>query len=172
MPKSLSSRRKNKQAKDDQPATTAASTQELSSASQENTASLTRITRNQSDRILPEQLGLSVLYAPDLEDPTIDVVAVHGIGANPDRTWTTNKVNWLEHRDMLPRAIPTARIMRFGYDSQWFGEYPIKQRLSTVAEELLSCLREERKVTHVPTKFHIRSLINIEYRTATNAPLF
>ena len=143
MPKSGSSRRNNEQAKDNQPAITVESTHELGSSPQGNDASSTRTTRNQPDRIPPEQLGLSVLYVPDLEDPAIDVVAVHGIGANPDWTWTINKVNWLEHRDMLPHAIPRARIMRFGYDSQWFGEDPIKQRLSTVAEELLSCLREE-----------------------------
>ena len=47
---------------------------------------------------------------------------------------------------MLPQALPRARIMRFGYNSQWFGENAIKQRLSTVAEALLRALRAERKV--------------------------
>jgi hypothetical protein len=47
---------------------------------------------------------------------------------------------------MLPDALPTARILRFGYDSQWFGDNAIKQRLSTVAESLLHSLQSERKV--------------------------
>ncbi|SRR6266516_3739064 len=82
------------------------------------------------------------------------VVAVHGIGANPDYTWTTSGVNWLEAEEMLPKAIPTARIMRFGYESRWFGENPIKQRLSTVAESLLRALKSERKVRIIPkTKY-------------------
>jgi hypothetical protein len=71
---------------------------------------------------------------------------VHGIGANPDYTWTTSAVNWLEKSDMLPLSHPKARIMRFGYDSQWFGEHAVKQRLSTVAESLLLALKAERKV--------------------------
>ena len=47
---------------------------------------------------------------------------------------------------MLPDVLPKARILRFGYNSQWFGDSAIKQRLSTVAESLLHALRSERKV--------------------------
>ena len=47
---------------------------------------------------------------------------------------------------MLPQSILKARIMRFGYESCWFGEHAIKQQLSTVAEGLLHALRSERKV--------------------------
>ena len=55
----------------------------------------------------------------------ISVVAIHGIGANADTTWSKNGVNWLEHEEMLPcfNAIPDARIMRFAYESQWLGEF-------------------------------------------------
>ena len=74
------------------------------------------------------------------------IVAVHGIGANPDYTWTTSGVNWLEDRRMLPQELPSARILRFGYDSQWFGDSAIRQRLSAVAESLLYTLQSERKV--------------------------
>jgi hypothetical protein len=54
---------------------------------------------------------------------------------------------------MLLEAIPRARILRFGYDSQWFGNSAIKQRLSTVAESLLHALRSERKVEANILKF-------------------
>jgi hypothetical protein len=47
---------------------------------------------------------------------------------------------------MLPSTIDRARIMRFGYDSQWFGDHVIKQKLSTVANELLRVLEVERAV--------------------------
>ena len=46
---------------------------------------------------------------------------------------------------MLPQLCPYARIMAFGYESQWFGEYAIRQTLSPVAKSLLFSLRHERK---------------------------
>jgi hypothetical protein len=76
------------------------------------------------------------------------VVAVHGIGADPDITWTENGLNWLEHLEMLPSALPAARIMRFGYDSRWKGDDAVKQRLSAVSERLLRSLSSVRKVCH------------------------
>jgi hypothetical protein len=57
------------------------------------------------------------------------------------------RTNWLESPDMLPKAIPKARIMRYGYDSQWFGENAVKQRLATVAKELLFWLEQARRVS-------------------------
>lgn len=74
------------------------------------------------------------------------VLAVHGIGADPDRTWTTGGVNWLKDEYMLPAALPNSRILRFGYESQWLGKDAIQQRLSSVAEQLLRGLMETRKV--------------------------
>jgi len=95
------------------------------------------------------------------------VVAVHGIGADPDWAWVAQEtkmkevildgskeamevvrtINWLQTPNMLPKAIPKARIMRFGYESQWFGDAAVKQRLPTVANTLLKFLVMERKVS-------------------------
>lgn len=74
------------------------------------------------------------------------MIAVHGIGADPDRTWTSGDVNWLRDENLLPRAIPNSRILRFGYESQWLGRDAIQQRLSLVADQLLRGLMESRKV--------------------------
>ena len=100
----------------------------------------------QLPQILPQQLGLKVLFEPDSAESIVDVVAVHGIGANPDFTWITSGVNWLQHRSMLPQALPKARIMRFGYASRWFGEETIRQTLPSIADSFLFALREEREV--------------------------
>ncbi|KAL8937621.1 MAG: hypothetical protein Q9216_004336 [Gyalolechia sp. 2 TL-2023] len=81
------------------------------------------------------------------------VVAVHGIGAHPDRTWISSHVNWLKDEHMLPAAIPNSRILRFGYESQWLGKDAIQQRLSSVAEQLLRGLMESRKAL-VSAKLH------------------
>lgn len=83
------------------------------------------------------------------------IVAIHGIGADPDNTWTGRgpdgeKINWLTHSSMLPKAIPSARIMRFGYESGWYGDAkdePKKTHVFDVAEMLLKQLELHRRVS-------------------------
>ena len=92
-------------------------------------------------------LDLFVLSRPS-------IVAIHGIGAHPDDSWCKNVgtaedprwVNWLAVDDMLPAVAPRARIMRYGYQSQWFGEGAMRQKASTVAQRLLLALRRKREV--------------------------
>jgi hypothetical protein len=43
------------------------------------------------------------------------IIAVHGLGGHPLKTWTEGENLWL--RDFLPTSIPEARIFTFGYDS-------------------------------------------------------
>jgi hypothetical protein len=76
----------------------------------------------------------------------ISIVAVHGIGADPYYSWVTQQVHWLENLEMLPQQFPAARIMSFGYESQWFGEGAIKVSLKSVAGDLVADLHEVRKV--------------------------
>jgi hypothetical protein len=47
---------------------------------------------------------------------------------------------------MLPAVVPNARIMQYGYMSQWFGDDAIRQKASTVADRLLRALKRERRV--------------------------
>jgi hypothetical protein len=46
------------------------------------------------------------------------IVAVHGLGGHPMRTWTHASTGKLWLQDFLPLAIPNARIMTFGYDAK------------------------------------------------------
>ncbi|KAK4169606.1 hypothetical protein QBC43DRAFT_190662, partial [Cladorrhinum sp. PSN259] len=47
------------------------------------------------------------------------IIAIHGLGTESPRTWEFKKkqgdvaVNWLSGRDMLPAALPTARIFTY-----------------------------------------------------------
>ena len=74
------------------------------------------------------------------------LVAVHGLGAMPDLSWTESKskVNWL--RDLLPEDLPRTRIMQFGYNSIYFGKDPVRTSLVNIANKLLQALRSKRRV--------------------------
>ena len=83
------------------------------------------------------------------------IVAVHGLGADPKWTWIANEggvkeVNWLA--DLLPKELSDAgikaRIMTFGYESQWH-KHPPKTRRTICSEELLAALSNERKQVRI-----------------------
>jgi alpha-beta hydrolase superfamily lysophospholipase len=46
---------------------------------------------------------------------------------------------------MLPAAFPAARILGYGYRSDWFGEAALNTRAATIAEGLLDELQTARK---------------------------
>jgi hypothetical protein len=125
--------------------------------------------------VTEEDTGLKELYTPPVTDdanyPPIEyvtslpptctnrltenasIVAIHGIGAHPDDTWSkkvgSNEeayVNWLSHDSMLPAVVPSARIMRYGYESAWFGCEAMSQSTSDIAQRLLLALGRKRKV--------------------------
>jgi hypothetical protein len=97
-------------------------------------------------------------------------VAVHGLGAAPDRTWVHTekadgkKTNWLKDKDMLPELVPTARIMQFAYESAWFGTHSIEQRLSLIADQLLESLANERVVSDALSCFAMTNAFSNECR--------
>lgn len=106
-----------------------------------------------SSKTIPEQPVRPTLTASS-------IVAIHGIGAHPDDTWCKKLdaggyVNWLSDLNMLPKVVPQTRIMRYGYESQWFGDETIQLKTSTVAQRLLQSLQRERKVLcSLPTLAH------------------
>ncbi|KAF2176599.1 hypothetical protein K469DRAFT_678515 [Zopfia rhizophila CBS 207.26] len=108
--------------------------------------------------VTDDDIGLKILREPLANTPEeaaqiIDIVAIHGIGAHPDDTWCKNVgteskpryINWLKDVRMLPSVASNARVLRYGYESQWFGKNAIRQKASTVAERLLLALKRERE---------------------------
>lgn len=55
-----------------------------------------------------------------------------------------NYINWLNDETMLPHVVPTARIMRYGYHSAWFGDEKLFTSPREISSELLQALKEER----------------------------
>lgn len=88
-------------------------------------------------------------------------MAVHGIGVNPENTWVfrgkgaeAKNVNWLSDMEMLPKALPNARIMAFGYASYWFGQNAVRQSLDGAGTSLLKELEDKRETCpHRPIIF-------------------
>lgn len=74
------------------------------------------------------------------------VIAIHGIGAHRDYTWNTGGINWLNEKTMLPSLFPRARIMAYGYASNWLGQGSIATGLVDVAGRLLNLLHALREV--------------------------
>nr|CEG05229.1 unnamed protein product [Fusarium clavum] len=102
-----------------------------------------------------------VLYDPK-DDPkiakpaTVDIIAVHGLGSNVDRTWTWRQseepVHWLKDANMLPKIVPTARIMVFNYDSTWMSDAP-RTRVELCGEDLIRSMHNLRGHCDRPVVF-------------------
>ncbi|KAL1966027.1 hypothetical protein VTN77DRAFT_4967 [Rasamsonia byssochlamydoides] len=106
--------------------------------------------------ITDADLGLRVLYdgtksdSPTETDSPVAIVAVHGLGAHPDDAWCkkldtgdgeVRYFNWLSEPSMLPAVVPRARIMRYGYDSRWFGQDAVKTKTSDISQLFLLDLK-------------------------------
>ncbi|KAF7546999.1 hypothetical protein G7Z17_g8015 [Cylindrodendrum hubeiense] len=85
---------------------------------------------------------LEVVYESKDKNAQVDIIAVHGLGANVDWSWTWKDkanpgrlVKWLEDANMLPSIIPESRIMLYSYDSRWHANAP-RTRLQLCGEDL------------------------------------
>lgn len=71
----------------------------------------------------------------------LSIVAVHGLDGDREHSWTSdNGICWL--RDLLPKVVPQARILTYGYDAYTRGriESSANQSLFDVAGDLVSKL--------------------------------
>ncbi|KFY23005.1 hypothetical protein V491_02668 [Pseudogymnoascus sp. VKM F-3775] len=92
--------------------------------------------------------GIDIVYeGPNGE---VDIVAVHGFGANLNYAWTAdvgNKIRfrWLER--LLPEEVPNSRIMTFSFQSNWLLDAP-KTQTTLCATALLNALHNKRQETN------------------------
>ncbi|CAG7853493.1 SubName: Full=Uncharacterized protein {ECO:0000313/EMBL:CCA76038.1}; Flags: Fragment [Serendipita indica DSM 11827] len=73
-----------------------------------------RTLKSSTSKPKKEDLGFLELVCP--EDPTVDIIAIHGLNGHREKTWMTDDgVLWL--RQFLPSSLPRARILTYGYDA-------------------------------------------------------
>ena len=78
------------------------------------------------------------------------IVAVHGLYGNALQTWTSDqsKALWLRDAEMLPKAVPNARILTWGYnaDVHAFLGHTSSDRIMQHAHTLVAQLQTDREV--------------------------
>ncbi|KAM0216980.1 hypothetical protein ACHAQD_007699 [Fusarium lateritium] len=121
-------------------------------------------TQKPQARDLRGRSPFNILYDPkantqNATEAEVDIIAVHGLGSNVDRTWTwrgtghsQKTVNWLNDPDMLQSKIPNARILAFNYDSTWLSDAP-RTRVELCGEELVQSLHRLRPESDRPIIF-------------------
>ena len=113
-----------------------------------DTQGLERDALSESDvSIDTSQFGMFILEnKPSELAKAVDIVAIHGLNGHYLDTWTTTnaagqKVFWL--KDLLPKQLPDARIMSYGYNSALQFSKSVAG-IGTFAEQLLEDLRSWR----------------------------
>ncbi|CAI7662679.1 unnamed protein product [Penicillium bialowiezense] len=125
--------------------------------------------------------GLYTVYEPEqAEDVTFEIVAVHGLGAHPEYTWTGTpsastgsghgkRIHLL--RDLLKDDFPTARILAFAHNSDWLINAPVKSA-QQIGNRLLDDLAKHRsKYRRVPIVFIGHSFGGIVIKEALCTPI-
>ncbi|KAF2726427.1 putative ribonuclease p/mrp subunit [Polyplosphaeria fusca] len=119
----------------------------------------------------------------DSPEAKVDIVFLHGLGGDRTRTWTWEgdgrKLFW--PKDLLPQACPTARILSFGYNTDFAHFFPfygpkfIAEQLtiddhSTALFQSLIGFREETKTADRPVIFVCHSLGGLVCANALSRP--
>ncbi|KAK0639874.1 hypothetical protein B0T16DRAFT_383637 [Cercophora newfieldiana] len=85
----------------------------------------------------------------DPDNTTVDIITIHGLATESPRTWEFKKkggtgvVNWLSDHDMLPAALPSARIFTYDWNANYFADAPV-QTLLGHADTLLGLIAAGR----------------------------
>ncbi|GIZ38925.1 hypothetical protein CKM354_000232400 [Cercospora kikuchii] len=121
------------------------------------------------------QLGQGLRIFHEHQHPEVDILAVPGLGANPEESWTwtapakkdvgrakskriladsepsdgdagsSRKFNWIRDKDGLASLFPKSRIMLYDYASAWKGDRKVRATMKSICMWLLDDLWERRK---------------------------
>ena len=96
------------------------------------------------------------------------MVAIPGLNGHREETWTAkNGKLWLRDEAFLPKDLPTARIMLWGYDARTHAKEEIDaQSLFQHAQELISGLTRAR----VESQVSLSSMVEMSDSKALHRP--
>ncbi|XPS79550.1 hypothetical protein M3J09_011531 [Ascochyta lentis] len=82
-------------------------------------------------------------YGSSSSSITADIIAVHGLGSNPETTWTNPETgtHWL--RDVLALQFSTCRIAQVNHDTRWDAHSPV-QSLRDYGQTILDSISRLR----------------------------
>ncbi|KXX75211.1 Kinesin light chain [Madurella mycetomatis] len=89
--------------------------------------------------------GIKLLY--DSENSVVDIVFVHGLTGDREKTWTAHGASEPWPKTLLPSELPNSRILTFGYDAyvvDWRGMVS-QNRISNHGWNLLTSLSSYRE---------------------------
>ncbi|KAK7927855.1 kinesin light chain 3 [Apiospora marii] len=84
----------------------------------------------------------------DINVHLVSMIAIHGLDTESPKTWVFEKddgsqINWSSYEEMLPAAIPEARIYTYDWNAKAFDNAPV-QTLLGHADTLLGLITAER----------------------------
>ncbi|KAI9674564.1 MAG: hypothetical protein M1822_009059 [Bathelium mastoideum] len=81
----------------------------------------------------------------DGSGPAIDIIAIHGLDTNSEKTWTWqgngHKVNWLADPDMLPSRVKRTRIFTYDWPADLLQPSDLDEFATLLFEEINSRIR-------------------------------
>ncbi|ENH74085.1 Protein SERAC1 [Fusarium oxysporum f. sp. cubense race 1] len=89
--------------------------------------------------------GIQTFHSTEIDD--IDIVFVHGLKGDCQKTWTDKSSGSPWPKTLLPLEIETARILTYSYDSTVTGkeDAPSQNRISNHAYNLVTALASHRQ---------------------------
>ncbi|KAJ2981238.1 hypothetical protein NUW58_g6735 [Xylaria curta] len=115
--------------------------------------------------------GIKQLHCP--LKSTVDIVFIHGLTGDRERTWTVEGASEPWPKTLLPSKLPTARILTFGYDAyvaDWKSVVS-QNRIANHAYNLLTSLahyRDDDNTNEHPIIFVCHSLGGLICQDALN----
>jgi hypothetical protein len=100
------------------------------------------------------------IYPPDgsAAQTTIDIFAIHGLDTTSQKTWNWSRkgkgkdVNWLQDDDMLPHAVPNARVFTCDWPSRLYRDLDsVEMAIPELARGLLLDIQSARSQRQTPS---------------------